>query len=126
MSPSKSRRRKSRKKKSNNTKLILIAIAVLVIIAVGIVTYTMLSNNGSSSENVPTSNKVLLETSMGNIIIQLRDDMPITTGNFKNLVQQGIYDDTIFHRVIDGFMIQGGDPAGTSSTRRRIVFCGTS
>jgi peptidylprolyl isomerase len=91
----------------------LIAIAVLVIIAVGIVAYTMLSNNGSSSENVPTSNKVLLETSMGNIIIQLRDDMPITTGNFKNLVQQGIYDDTIFHRVIDGFMIQGGDPTGT-------------
>ena len=35
--------------------------------------------------------------------------MPITTGNFKKLVQQGIYDGTIFHRVIDGFMIQGGD-----------------
>ncbi len=113
MSPSKSRRRKSRKKKSNNTKLILSAVAVLVIIAVAIVAYTMLSNNGSSSENVPTSNKVLLETSMGNITIQLRDDMPITTGNFKNLVQQGVYDSTIFHRVIDGFMIQGGDPTGT-------------
>ena len=70
----------------------------------------MLGNNGSSSENVSTRNKVLLETSMGNITIQLRDDMPITTGNFKNLVQQGAYDGTIFHRVIADFMIQGGDP----------------
>jgi peptidylprolyl isomerase len=93
--------------------LILSVIAVVFIVAVAIVLYTMLSSNGSSSEIVPTSNKVLLETSMGNITVQLRDDMPITTGNFKSLVQHGIYDDTIFHRVIDGFMIQGGDPTGT-------------
>jgi peptidylprolyl isomerase len=39
--------------------------------------------------------------------------MPITTANFKNLTKLGIYDGTIFHRVIDGFMIQGGDPTGT-------------
>ncbi|MGD9131665.1 MAG: peptidylprolyl isomerase [Candidatus Bathyarchaeota archaeon] len=57
--------------------------------------------------------KVLLETSMGNITIQLRDDMPITTENFKNLIQQGLYDGTIFHRVKADFMIQGGDPTGT-------------
>jgi peptidylprolyl isomerase len=50
---------------------------------------------------------------MGNIFIQLRDDMPITTTNFKNLTQQGTYDGTIFHRVIHNFMIQGGDPTGT-------------
>ena len=57
--------------------------------------------------------KVLLHTSMGDITIALRSDMPITTGNFKNLVQKGIYNETIFHRVIPGFMIQGGDPTGT-------------
>jgi peptidylprolyl isomerase len=57
--------------------------------------------------------KVLLQTSMGDITIELRDDMPITTGNFKNLVQKGTYNNTIFHRVIKGFMIQGGDPTGT-------------
>ncbi|MCW3993983.1 MAG: peptidylprolyl isomerase [Candidatus Bathyarchaeota archaeon] len=50
---------------------------------------------------------------MGDIVIQLHNDMPITTGNFKNLTQQGVYDDTIFHRVINGFIIQGGDPTGT-------------
>jgi peptidylprolyl isomerase len=52
---------------------------------------------------------------MGNITIQLYDDMPITTGNFKNLTEKGYYDGIIFHRVIDGFMIQGGDPTSTGS-----------
>ena len=56
---------------------------------------------------------VVLETSMGNVFIQLRDDMPITTTNFKNLVVKGVYNGTIFHRVIPNFMIQGGDPTGT-------------
>ncbi len=57
--------------------------------------------------------KVLLETTMGNITIELRNDMPITTGNFKNLVEKGTYNNTVFHRVIPKFMIQGGDPTGT-------------
>jgi len=57
--------------------------------------------------------KILLNTNLGDISIALRNDMPITTGNFKKLVQQGIYNGTIFHRVIAGFMIQGGDPTGT-------------
>lgn len=56
---------------------------------------------------------VVLETNFGEIEIQLYEDMPITTGNFKNLVKKGIYDGTIFHRVIGEFMIQGGDPTGT-------------
>ena len=54
-----------------------------------------------------------LETSMGNITIALDPDMPITAGNFETLVQKGYYNGVIFHRVIDGFMIQGGDPTGT-------------
>jgi peptidylprolyl isomerase len=58
-------------------------------------------------------NKVLLNTSMGNITLELFDDMPITAGNFRKLVEEGFYDGTIFHRIIDGFMIQGGDPTGT-------------
>ena len=60
-----------------------------------------------------STTKVKFETNMGDIVIELYDDMPITTGNFKNLVKQGTYDGVIFHRVIDGFMIQGGDPTGT-------------
>ena len=57
--------------------------------------------------------KVRLETDKGNIIIALDPEMPITAGNFEKLVKQGYYDGVIFHRVIDGFMIQGGDPTGT-------------
>ena len=60
-----------------------------------------------------TATKVLLKTNKGDITIELYSDMPITAGNFKNLVQKGTYDGVIFHRVIDGFMIQGGDPTGT-------------
>jgi cyclophilin family peptidyl-prolyl cis-trans isomerase len=49
----------------------------------------------------------------GNITIQMRDDNPITTTNFVNLVEQGVYDGTLFHRVIPGFMVQGGQTTAT-------------
>jgi peptidylprolyl isomerase len=57
--------------------------------------------------------KVLLKTSMGDIILQLYEDMPVTAGNFQKLVEKGFYDGTVFHRIIADFMIQGGDPTGT-------------
>src|SRR2546427_9981126 len=57
---------------------------------------------------------VRLHTSMGDVTIELFDArMPITTENFRKLVEKKFYDGTIFHRVISGFMIQGGDPEGT-------------
>jgi len=57
--------------------------------------------------------RIKLTTNYGEIVINLYNDMPITTANFINLVKQGIYDNTISHRVIPGFMIQAGDPTGT-------------
>ena len=55
-----------------------------------------------------------LETSLGNIVIELFvETSPITVNNFVNLSNDGYYNDVIFHRVIKGFMIQGGDPSGT-------------
>jgi peptidylprolyl isomerase len=56
---------------------------------------------------------VKLETNMGTITIALASDMPITAGNFEKLVKEGFYNGVIFHRVINGFMLQGGDPKGT-------------
>jgi cyclophilin family peptidyl-prolyl cis-trans isomerase len=53
----------------------------------------------------------VLETAQGTIVIKLRDDAaPKTSANFRKLVAEGFYDGTYFHRVIPGFMIQGGDP----------------
>jgi peptidylprolyl isomerase len=57
--------------------------------------------------------KAVLHTTMGDITIELFEDMPVTSGNFAKLVDKGFYDGTIFHRVIDKFMLQGGDPTGT-------------
>ena len=52
---------------------------------------------------------ILFETTLGNITVELfENDAPITTTNIKQYVQDGFYDGTIFQRVIDGFMIQGG------------------
>jgi cyclophilin family peptidyl-prolyl cis-trans isomerase len=54
-------------------------------------------------------NMVKLETSMGNIVIELNEQAaPVTVKNFLGYMEEGFYDGTIFHRVIPGFMIQGG------------------
>lgn len=63
-----------------------------------------------------TKNIVKMETTMGTIKIKLfTKEAPITTANFISLVNKGFYNGIIFHRVIDGFMIQSGDPTGTGS-----------
>jgi peptidylprolyl isomerase len=83
-------------------------LLVVVIVVAAVVVYAL------TVKPVSEPDTVVLVTSMGNITIHLFNDArPITTANFRNLIRQGKYDDTIFHRVIDGFMIQGGDPTGT-------------
>jgi peptidylprolyl isomerase len=61
---------------------------------------------------------VIIDTNYGEIKIELfLEKSPITAGNFKTLVESGFYDRTKFHRVIDGFMIQGGDPLSRDNTQ---------
>lgn len=65
------------------------------------------------SEQQPDPKKgfVIIETTMGNITIQLNDSAaPKHSANFRKLAKEGYYDSTTFHRVIPNFMIQGGDP----------------
>ena len=64
--------------------------------------------------NESANYSAVIETSLGSIEIELFTDIaPITVNNFVNLSKDGYYDNVIFHRVIKGFMIQGGDPSGT-------------
>ncbi len=66
-----------------------------------------------SLEELP-SYTVVINTTEGPITIELNDDeTPVAVNNFVSLAQDGFYDGTIFHRVIEGFMIQGGCPEGT-------------
>lgn len=68
----------------------------------------------TTQQTVPNTNaptNVVLHTNRGDITLELyTDKTPITAGNFIKLAKEGFYDNTKFHRVISGFMIQGGDP----------------
>jgi peptidylprolyl isomerase len=87
-------------------------VATAVTTAAAATTSAKNTTNGTSSAANLTGKKAILHTSMGDITIQLYGDMPVTTGNFEKLVQKGFYNNLTFHRVIAGFMIQGGDPKG--------------
>jgi peptidylprolyl isomerase len=100
-------------RKSHTVRNALIAIIALVVVVSGVVVAYQMSGGKPSGSNGGT---ILLVTSMGNITIELFNDMPITAGNFRTLTQQGIYDGTIFHRVVTGFVIQGGDATSKGIT----------
>ena len=70
---------------------------------------------GKDNGGKKVANRIaVFETNKGTFEIELFEDKtPITTKNFIDLTEKGFYNGVIFHRVIDGFMIQGGDPDGT-------------
>ena len=65
--------------------------------------------------------RAIMNTSKGAITIELfADRAPITVNNFVFLARDGFYDGVIFHRVLDGFMAQGGDPTGSGRGGTRL------
>jgi len=76
----------------------------------------MSETNEAEAQGAPDRENTLIMTlkDNGRVVIQLRPDLaPLHVERIKTLTRQGLYDNTPFHRVIEGFMAQGGDPTGT-------------
>lgn len=74
-------------------------------------TITLIGCSGLFNLSKKNNDKVILiTTSMGKIAVDLYDETPLHKANFLKLAESGFYDSLLFHRVINGFMIQGGDP----------------
>lgn len=104
----------------------LLIYGLIVIFAVSF--YVMITNQSLNKEelmknkypfsliNKKKQYRATLNTTEGKIVVQLYGDKtPITVSNFVSLAKKGFYNKTIFHRVINGFMIQGGDPKGNGT-----------
>lgn len=80
------------------------------------------ATSSSAAETAPvleTEALIVFRTNRGDITLQLfTKEMPVTTANFLTLARAGFYDGVKFHRVIDGFMIQGGDPLTKDDTQK--------
>lgn len=73
------------------------------------------------SENKMSERKVQIETEFGTIKIKLFNETPLHRDNFIKLINDGFYTDLLFHRVIQGFMIQGGDPDSKNAEPGKIL-----
>lgn len=86
-------------------------------ICLSIMMMLLLVGCANESAQAPTGNTKLVKMEIenyGDVTIELYEDVaPKTVENFLNLVEEGFYDGLTFHRIIDGFMVQGGDPEGT-------------
>jgi len=79
-------------------------IIILIVLTITLTSFNKLPLKGNKDT------KVLISTMYGDITIKLYNDTPKHRDNFIKLVKEGFYNGTLFHRVIQGFMIQGGDP----------------
>jgi peptidyl-prolyl cis-trans isomerase B (cyclophilin B) len=91
-------------------KIFFITGIMLALIACGQVNTGNDQDSAQEQESEQDRQKVLISTTKGDIVIELFDETPLHRDNFIKLVQDGFYDGTLFHRVINDFMIQGGDP----------------
>ncbi len=77
---------------------------------------TTMSDNAEAQPKLDPNNTIYMDLKYGRVVIELFPDVaPKTVERIKTLSDQGFYDNTPFHRVIEGFMAQGGDPTGTGT-----------
>ena len=103
-------------------------ITILVLIAAMMPVLRAQKNNQKMSETTTTTGdvKVLLHTSLGDITVLLYGDTPRHRDNFVKRVEAGDYDGVLFHRVIDDFMVQTGDPSSKNAPKGKMLGTGDS
>ena len=89
-------------KEMKTNKLLIIAVFAAMLAACGA--------GSKKSTDMEKRTQVKIETTMGNIVVELYNETPKHRDNFIKLAKEGMYDSTLFHRVIKAFMIQAGDP----------------
>lgn len=85
-------------------------LTLLFTLAVGLLTACGGTKKNNSDMENGNETRVRLETNLGNITLKLYNETPLHRDNFIKLVKEGVYDSTLFHRVIKNFMCQAGDP----------------
>lgn len=100
-----------------NIKYLLISLGIVIVLAAIIGINQLVNSKASNIEKEYLTGKRIVEIDVknyGKITLELDADVaPITVTNFIDLVEDKFYDGLTFHRIIEGFMIQGGDPTGT-------------
>jgi len=96
-------------------------MVVSILRTLPLITLFTLSTLCASAAGDPDRKKVRIETSKGTIVVELYDETPKHRDNFLKLAGEGFYDGSLFHRVIGGFMAQGGDPESkTAQPEQRL------
>jgi len=106
--------RRLERKKKKHRRLIASFILIFIIAISGVYLYS--SSKPQPADGIEVNRIAVIETNMGTMEFELFEDKaPITTKNFIDLAEKGFYDGLIFHRIVGGFVIQGGDPTGTGT-----------
>jgi peptidyl-prolyl cis-trans isomerase A (cyclophilin A) len=108
-------RKEDKKKKQKRLQIFLVALILLIM--AGAFIHTWGPKPEMSETQTASKNRIaVIDTNMGTMEFELHEDkVPITTSNFISLANEDFYHGVIFHRIIKGFMIQGGDQTGTGT-----------
>lgn len=88
----------------------------LTFLLIGVMLVMTTANEASAAPALDPENTLYMDLDYGRVVIRMRPDLaPAHVARIKELTREGFYDGTPFHRVIDGFMAQGGDPTGTGT-----------
>jgi cyclophilin family peptidyl-prolyl cis-trans isomerase len=75
----------------------------------------------SQNKSIPEGPTVLIKTKYGDMKVVLYNETPLHRDNFMKLTKEGVFDSLLFHRVIKGFMVQGGDPQSKRATKEQML-----